>query len=173
MYSCVNSVKKLKQPPFYKITCFKNWSFQNMPITKHLLLNWYCSMKIFFGKIRMIFDIETWLWKSKFCKFWQHLLNWTHDLIFFIGLVIGLEHKGSPCKLCDCLSQKLGHTNLHNQNCDLEWMLLFTCQQLILNLRILNFFTQWVCLFSFRRSLFPKPVSWLGLFLQLLTARRL
>ena len=63
-------------------------------------LNWYCSMKKKFGKIRIIFDIENWLWKSKFCNFWQRLLNWMQDL-FFKGLVIGLKHKGSPCKMCD------------------------------------------------------------------------
>ena len=62
------------------------------------------------GKIRIIFDIENWLWKSKFCNFWQRLLNWTQDLNIFIELVIGLEHKGRPCKMCDSVQQKLGHT---------------------------------------------------------------
>ena len=31
------------------------------------------------------------------------------DLKFFIGLVIGLEHKGRPCKMCNSVQQKLGH----------------------------------------------------------------
>ena len=39
-------------------------------------LKWYSSMKKFYRKIRIIFDIENWLWKSAFCNFWQLLLNW-------------------------------------------------------------------------------------------------
>ena len=35
----------------------------------------------------------------------------SRDQIFFIGLVIGLEHKGRPCKMCDSVRQKLGHPN--------------------------------------------------------------
>ena len=83
-----------------------------MSITKNVLLNWYCSMKFFFWKIQIIFDKENWLWKSKFCNFWPCLLNWTQDLDFFIGLVIGLEHIGRPCKMCDSVWQKLGHANV-------------------------------------------------------------
>ena len=51
--------------------------------------------------------------KSKFCNFWQCLLNWTQDLKIFIGLVIGLE----PCKMCDCVRQKLGYTKVQ-----LNWL---------------------------------------------------
>ena len=36
-----------------------------MLFTKKVCLNWYFSMKFFFRKIRMIFDIENSLWKSK------------------------------------------------------------------------------------------------------------
>ena len=32
---------------------------------------------------------------------------------FFIGLVIGLEHKGRPCKMRDSVQQKLGHTKTY------------------------------------------------------------
>jgi hypothetical protein len=32
-------------------------------------LIWYSSMKTFFGKIRIIFDIENWLWKSETSTF--------------------------------------------------------------------------------------------------------
>ena len=28
----------------------------------------------------------------------------------FIGLIIGLEHRGRLCKMCDSVRQKLGHT---------------------------------------------------------------
>ena len=34
-----------------------------------VLLNWYSSMKIKLRKIPMIFDIENWLWESKFNNF--------------------------------------------------------------------------------------------------------
>ena len=44
---------------------FKNWSFQKMSITIKMPLNWYSSMKKKFRKIRIIFDIENWLWKSE------------------------------------------------------------------------------------------------------------
>ena len=53
------------------INCFKNWSFQKMSITNYVPLNWYSSMKKKFRKIRIIFDIENSLWKSKFVSFWQ------------------------------------------------------------------------------------------------------
>jgi len=36
-----------------------------MSITKNVLLNWYSSMKKKLRKIRIIFDIENWLWKSR------------------------------------------------------------------------------------------------------------
>ena len=36
-----------------------------MSITTKMPLNWYSSMKNFFRKIRIIFDIENWLWKSE------------------------------------------------------------------------------------------------------------
>ena len=40
-----------------------------MCLTKVGVLNWYSSMKKKFRKIRTIFDIEKWLWKSEFCNF--------------------------------------------------------------------------------------------------------
>ena len=36
-----------------------------MSITTKMPLNWYSSMKKKFRKIRIIFDIENWLWKSE------------------------------------------------------------------------------------------------------------
>ena len=58
------------------IKWFKNWSQQKMLFTKKVRLNWYSSMKIFFRKIRMIFDIENSLWKSKIGTFWQTVTWW-------------------------------------------------------------------------------------------------
>ena len=49
--------------------CFKNWSFQKMSMTRNVPLNWYSSMKKKLRKIRIIFDIENWLWKSKIGNF--------------------------------------------------------------------------------------------------------
>ena len=44
---------------------FKKWIFQKLSITTKMPLNWYSSMKKIFRKIRIIFEIENWLWKSK------------------------------------------------------------------------------------------------------------
>ena len=48
------------------IKWLKNWFYQKMPITKNVPLNLYSSMKKKLRRIRMIFDIENWLWKSIF-----------------------------------------------------------------------------------------------------------
>ena len=37
--------------------------------------------EIFFRKIRMIFDIENSLWKSKIGTFWQTVTKWTQNLV--------------------------------------------------------------------------------------------
>ena len=68
---------------FQKIKWFKNWSFQKMSITKNVPLKWYSSMKFFFWQIRIIFDLENWLWKSEFWHFRQLLLNWPQELKTF------------------------------------------------------------------------------------------
>ena len=39
--------------------------FSKMSITTKMPLNWYSSMKKKSRKIRIIFDIENWLWKSE------------------------------------------------------------------------------------------------------------
>ena len=51
-----------------------------MSITKNMPLNWYSSMKKKFRKIRTIFDIENWLWKSEIGIFWS--LNLERTLIY-------------------------------------------------------------------------------------------
>ena len=58
------------------IKWLKNWSQQKMLFTKKVRLNWYSSMNFFFRKIRMIFDIENSLWKSKIGTFWQTITRW-------------------------------------------------------------------------------------------------
>ena len=58
------------------IKWFKNWSQQKMLFTKKVRLNWYSSMNFFFRKIRMIFDIENSLWKSKIGTFWRTVTRW-------------------------------------------------------------------------------------------------
>ena len=42
-----------------------------MSTTKNMPLNWYSSMKKKFRKLRIIFDIENWLWKSEIGIFWS------------------------------------------------------------------------------------------------------
>ena len=54
---------------------FKNWSFQKMPITIYVPLDWYSSMKFFFRKIRIFFHIEKSLWKSEIDIFCQLILE--------------------------------------------------------------------------------------------------
>jgi hypothetical protein len=46
-----------------------------MILSKNVLLNWYSSMEKKLRKIRMIFDIENWLWKSNFGIFLQLAIN--------------------------------------------------------------------------------------------------
>ena len=58
------------------IKWFKNWSQQKMLFTKKVRLNWYSSKIFFFIKIRMIFDIENSLWKSKIGTFWWTVTRW-------------------------------------------------------------------------------------------------
>ena len=62
------------------IKWFKNWSQQKMLFTKKVRLNWYSSMNFFFIKIRMIFDIENSLWKSKIGTFWGTVRGWRHKI---------------------------------------------------------------------------------------------
>ena len=50
---------------------FKKWIFQKMSITTKMPLNWYSSMKKKIRKIRIIFYIENWLWKSEIGIFWS------------------------------------------------------------------------------------------------------
>ena len=59
---------------------FLNWIYQIMFLTKVGVLNWYSSMKFFFGKIRTIFDIKNQLSKYSFGTF-----RWTviHQQNFF------------------------------------------------------------------------------------------
>ena len=52
------------------------------------------------------------LYFLKWGPFWRNLQKCTQDLKFFIGLVIVLEHKWRPCKMCDSVRQKLGHTKV-------------------------------------------------------------
>ena len=45
-----------------------------MFLTKNGLLNWF-SNDFFFEKIRLIFDIENWLWKYNFGTFWRTVIH--------------------------------------------------------------------------------------------------
>ena len=70
-----------------------------MSITKSVPLKSYFSMKNKFRKIRIIFEIENWLWKSEFCHFWQLLLNWPQDskTLLIFGLKEGLVECATVC----------------------------------------------------------------------------
>ena len=69
---------------FEEIKYIKNQSYQNMSTIKVVLLFLYSSMKIFFRKIRLIFDIEKWLWKSEFCYIWPSIPNQAKCLRTFL-----------------------------------------------------------------------------------------
>ena len=61
---------------FYHLRCFKNWSYQKMPITRYVpldmidILQWKKNRKIW-----IIFDIENSLWKSEIGIFCQLILE--------------------------------------------------------------------------------------------------
>ena len=71
----------------------------------------YSSMKIFFAKIRLIFDIEKWLWKSEFCYIRPSLPNQAKYLEPFMAVFIDLW----PCLLTTKLRYaqlfKWGHSS--------------------------------------------------------------
>ena len=54
---------------------FRNKSCSILKLSKNVVLKWYSSVKKKFRKIRMIFDIENWLWKSDSGTLWQPM--WT------------------------------------------------------------------------------------------------
>ena len=70
---------------FYKIKYFKIASYDNMSVTKVVLLFTYWKKKIIFRELQLIFDTKNWVWKSKnalfwwlgalsFCQIWKNLL---------------------------------------------------------------------------------------------------
>ena len=70
---------------FYKIKNFKIASYDNMSLTKVVLLFIYWKKKIIFGELQLIFDTKNWVWKLKnalfwwlralsFCQIWKNLL---------------------------------------------------------------------------------------------------
>ena len=85
-----------KKPNFLEILGTKVvqfWCYTKLIKTKKLLLNWYFSTKIFFRKIRRIFDIENRLWKSDFGTFWHLFLaieqvSWKNQCLFLISAII-------------------------------------------------------------------------------------
>ena len=64
------------------IKWFKNWCYQNMSVTKYVLVNWDFSMKKI-KKIWMIFNIVNWLWKWHFLTP-PHYTNSQNSMIFMV-----------------------------------------------------------------------------------------
>ena len=50
---------------------FKEWLKLKMLLTKVVLLIWYSEKKIVFGKIKLIFGLENWLWFLKMPNLWR------------------------------------------------------------------------------------------------------
>ena len=55
--------------------CFKNDIKQKVSLIKVVILISCSSINEKFGMIRMIFDIENWLWKSEFCDLHGQISN--------------------------------------------------------------------------------------------------
>ena len=88
-----------KKPHFSEILGTKVvqfWCYTKLVKTKNMPLNWYFSTRKIFRKIRVIFDIENWLWKSDFGSyFWP--FNKSHErinAIFVIHTIMALIWNG-------------------------------------------------------------------------------
>ena len=62
--------------PNFSNKVFFSWSYEKVILTKNVRLTYYSSMKKKIRKVRMIFDIENSLWKSKIGTFWQTVTRW-------------------------------------------------------------------------------------------------
>ena len=81
-----------KKPKFLEILGTKVvqfWCYTKLIKTKKLLLNWYFSIKIFFRKIRMIFDVENWLKNQILALFDSYFwpFNKSHEKIIAIFVI--------------------------------------------------------------------------------------
>ena len=75
-----------------EINYFQNWIYQKMFLTKVGVLNWYSSMKFFFGKIRTIFDIKNRLSKYDFGTFrWTGIHRQNFFIFFPLSMLILLQ----------------------------------------------------------------------------------
>ena len=85
-----------KKPNFLEILGTKVvqfWCYTKLIKTKKLLLNWYFSTKIFFRKIRRIFDVENRLWNQILALFDVYFwpFNKSHEkinIIFVMSAII-------------------------------------------------------------------------------------
>ena len=70
---------------FCEIKYFKIATYDDMSVTKVVLLFTYWKKKIIFRELQLIFDTKNWVWKSKnalfwwlgalsFCQIWKNLL---------------------------------------------------------------------------------------------------
>ena len=139
-----------KKPNFLEILGTKVvqfWCYTKLIKTKKLLLNWYFSTKIFFRKIRRIFDVENRLWKSDFGTFWRLFLaiqqvSWKNQYLFFDQCNDSFNLKcfyqipltwwktyfydvWLPFELLDCLL-----TGVFFTNCNLIYWLIFSTNKL-------------------------------------------
>ena len=58
-------------PHFSNKNNSKIYFIEKCQYQKNVLLNWYFSTQKILRKIKMIFGLENWLWKSNFGTFWQ------------------------------------------------------------------------------------------------------
>ena len=96
-----------------RIKCFKKRSFLKVSIIKNVLLKSYYMMKIFFRKIRIILDVQDWLWKS---EFWKLLRNRSSSKYFVsknISAVFTHSYIPSLCKMFFVMRHNIGHSNAY------------------------------------------------------------
>ena len=83
---------------FQKIEYFKNENNHKVSLIKVLLLILYSSMKKI-RQIRLIFDIEKWLWKPKIFHLLGAPINPNQFRWKIIGVYFISEHIPTPCSL--------------------------------------------------------------------------
>ena len=72
-------------------------------------------------RIRLIFDMEKWLWKSELCCFWPSILKGPKGQKYFYGRFRSFLANLLTTKLSCLLKNNFGHTNLTIQSVWNTW----------------------------------------------------
>ena len=81
---------------FYKIKYFKIATYDNVSVTKVVLLFTYWKKKIIFRELQLISDIKNWVWKSKNALFWwlRALSSWQiwKNILVLINVDLNMDY---------------------------------------------------------------------------------